>query len=134
MPTAASRRLARRSCQTLGLEKNKYMHRTTPVCVFALALLAGCATDPNCPDYSETSPGFYGGDGSSQEQAVETVGLEYTAYRWIAERYPGAKVVMQELVVDPKSKKRYDVLSFTASDGRKSEAWFWISGGLSCLL
>lgn len=110
------------------------MRRLTPVFLVAFAFLTGCATDPNCPDYSDTSPGFYGGDGSSQEQAVESVGLEYTAYRWIAERHPGAKIEMQELVIDPKTKKRYDVMSFITSEGRKTQAWFWVSGGLSCLL
>ena len=97
-------------------------------------LMSGCATDPNCPDNRDTLPGFYGGDGTSQANAVEIVGLDYSAYRWIAERHPGSKVEMQELVIDPDTKKRYAPMSFVTADGTQKQAWFWISGGLACLL
>jgi hypothetical protein len=90
--------------------------------------------DPDCPDYSDTVPGYYGGDGSSENQAVETVRVEYTSYRWIEERYPGARVTLQALVVSPITQRKYDVMTFTTVEGKTMKAWFWISGGLACLM
>ena len=103
--------------------------------VFLLAIvlfMSACATDPNCPDYSNTPAGFYGGDGSSQDQAIEIVGVEYSQQRWIEDNYPGATLTMQELVLPPDTPKRYDVISFTTSSGESKSAWFWITGGFSC--
>ena len=91
-------------------------------------------SNPHCPDYGNISPGFYGGDGSSEDQAVETVGLEYTAHRWIEEHYPGARVISQALIVSPETKLRFDLMTFEAVDGETKEAWFWISGGLECFM
>ena len=90
--------------------------------------------DPNCPDYSDTQPGFYGGDGSSEDQAVETVGLEYTPSRWIEEHYPGAQITGQELVISPTTRLRFDVMSFLTVEGQATKVWFWISGGLGCFM
>jgi len=115
------------------------------VAILIAGLACGCAAKvpdyptvgkptkkPNCPDYSDTLPGFYGGDGSSEDQAVEMVGLEYSSYRWIEERYPGAEVTFQELVISPTTKRRFDVMTFRTTDGQVIKAWFWISGGIGC--
>ena len=86
-----------------------------------------------CPDYSQVEPGFYGGNGSSVEEAVEAVGLDYNAATWINGKYPGSKLVLQELVIPPKSKLKYDHFVFKTKAGEEKEVWFWISGGLDCL-
>ena len=112
-----------------------------------VVILAGCnaitptyttvgkkTNDPNCPDYSEVSGGFYGGDGSSEERAIEMVGIEYTPYRWIKENYPDAVPTMQELVQSPRTGLQYDRISFTTANGEEKHAYFWVSGGFSCLL
>ncbi len=118
-----------------------YRPATSLVCL----ILVGCATplppDYNtvgvptrklhCPDYSSVSPGFYGGDGSSQEQAIESVGFDFGPYRWIAENYPGARIEMQELVIPP-SNLRYDVMHIVLPDGEEREIWFWLTGGYAC--
>lgn len=88
--------------------------------------------DPNCPDYSETSPGFYGGDGSSEEQAIETVGVYFTPQRWIIENYPDATPTLQSLVRSSRTGLMYDVISMTTKSGEKKELYFWLSGGFSC--
>lgn len=89
--------------------------------------------DPNCPSYANVSSGFYGGDGSSEAEAVEMVGVKYTSQRWFSEKYPGAKIVMRALITSPKSKRNYDVITFETSGGEEKEAWFWVSGGFGCL-
>lgn len=90
--------------------------------------------DPNCPDYSEVQPGFYGGDGSSEAQAIEMVGIDYTPYRWIEENYPGAKPLMQALIQSRSTGLKYDLIKFESANGTNKEAYFRISGGLSCFL
>ena len=40
---------------------------------------------------------------------------------------------MQELVVDAKSRKNYDVMTFVTAEGESKEAWFLLTGGLMCL-
>ena len=88
--------------------------------VVLAATLGSCASDPRCPDLSEIPPGFHGGDGSTKELAIHPVGLEFTAYRWIAETYPNSKVTLQELIVDSKTRKHYDLMTFvTAEDEPK---------------
>lgn len=115
--------------------------------VFAIIFLAGCnattptystvgkkTDDPHCPDYSEVSGGFYGGDGSSEEQAIEIVGIEHKPNRWIEENYPGAVPTMQALIQSPRTGLKYDRISFTTVNGEDKQAYFWVSGGFSCLL
>ena len=115
--------------------------------VFAM-LLVGCATplppdyrtvgtptrDLDCPDYSSVSSGFYGGDGSSESEAIESVGIDFTAYRWIAENHPDATIEMQELVILPTTNLKYDVMHITLADGEARNIWFWISGGMACFM
>jgi hypothetical protein len=97
-------------------------------------MLVACSSDPRCPDHSKTPSGFYGGDGSTRELAVHPIGMGYTSYRWIAEKYPGSEVRGQELVVDSKARKNYDVMTFVTPDGETMEAWFLLTGGLTCVL
>lgn len=91
-------------------------------------------SDPDCPDYSSVSPGFYGGDGSSESEAIESVGMGFTAYRWVAENHPDATIDMQELVISPATNLRYDVMHISLADGEERDIWFWISGGLACAM
>ncbi|MCD4654970.1 hypothetical protein K8T06_13680 [bacterium] len=84
-----------------------------------LLLLIGCGT--------HRVPGFYGGDGSSLDQAVEIVGYEYASYDWIQEHYPGAEVIGQELVIPPDG-DRFDVLTIKAIEGDTIKLWFLLSG------
>ncbi len=93
----------------------------------------GCSTRDTSPDYSHTKLGYYGGDGSSQEQAVIAVGVEQNAYAWIAQKYPGSKVLMQTLAVPP-GKKRYDVYTVRRRNGKTIDVWFLISGGLDAFI
>jgi hypothetical protein len=95
--------------------------------------LAGCSTQDAGPDYSRTKPGYYGGDGSSQEQAVIAVGIDQSAYAWIAQKYPGSTVLDQALVVPP-GKKRYDVYGVRLRNGKVIQVWFLISGGIDALI
>jgi len=90
--------------------------------------------DPDCPDYSSVSPGFYGGDGSTENEAIESVGIEFSVYRWIAENYPDATVKMQELVISPTTNLEFDVMHVSLADGGERNIWFWVSGGLDCLM
>lgn len=94
--------------------------------------VAFCAAQDTSPDYSHTKPGYYGGDGSSAKQAVITVGVEQSAYAWIAKKYPGSTVLDQALVVPP-GKKRYDVYGVRLRNGKVIQVWFLISGGLDSL-
>ena len=59
-------------------------------------------------DLSKVKPGFYGGDGTSQKRAVIAVGLDYSAPRWIAQKYPGSAI-----------------------QGKIVDVWFQLLGGLS---
>ncbi len=95
--------------------------------------LAGCAKRDSGPDYSNTEPGYYGGDGTSPEKAVLVVGVEQSAYAWIAQKYPGSKVLSQALVVPP-GKKRYDMYRVQLRNGKIIEVWFLISGGIDGFL
>ena len=90
--------------------------------------------DPHCPDYSGVTPGYYGGDGSSEERAVETIGFEYSAYRWLEENHPGAQVISQALVISPETNLKYDLMTFERANGETKEAWFWVSGGVECFM
>jgi hypothetical protein len=82
------------------------------------------------PDLSKVKPGFYGGDGTSQKRAVIAVGLDYSAPRWIAQKYPGSSVQDVSLVIPP-GKKRYDVYRVKKRDGKTVDVWFQLLGGLS---
>lgn len=99
----------------------------TCICVF------GCSSTPTSPDYSNTKPGYYGGDGSPQAQAVICVGVDQMPYAWIAQKYPGSKILDQALVV-PAPKKRYDVCRVRKRDGKVVEAWFVAGGGIDALV
>jgi hypothetical protein len=101
--------------------------------ILSLGLLVGCTIQESGPDYSNTKPGYYGGDGSSQEQAVLAVGVDQSAYAWIAQKYPGSKILDQALVVPP-GKKRYDMYKVRKRDGKVIEVWFLISGGLDAFI
>lgn len=124
--------------------KNKLMKKILILVVSST--LFGCVTtyqqptvgkvtsDPDCPDYSEVSAGFYGGDGSSEEQAIEMVGVDYSPYRWIEENYPGSKPTIQALIHSPRTGLKYDLIKFQTPDGNEKSAYFWISGGFHCFL
>jgi hypothetical protein len=101
--------------------------------IITCSLFVSCTTRESGPDYSNTKPGYYGGDGSSQQQAVLVVGVEQSAYAWIAQKYPGSKVLDQALVVPP-GKKRYDLYRVRRRDGKVIEVWFVISGGLDAFI
>jgi len=101
--------------------------------ITSLGLLVGCTNHDRGPDYSKTKPGYYGGDGSSQQQAVLVVGVEQSAYAWIARTYPGSKVLDQALVLPP-GKKRYDLYRVRKRDGKVIHVWFLISGGLDTFI
>jgi hypothetical protein len=107
--------------------------RTLVYLIISCGLLAGCASHESGPDYSNTKPGYYGGDGSSQEKAVLAVGVEQSAYAWIAQKYPGSKILDQALVVPP-GKKRYDLYRVRKRDGKVIQVWFLISGGIDALI
>ena len=95
-------------------------------------LLCGCSSDPFAggPDLSNVKPGYYGGDGTSEKQAVIAVGLDYSAQRWIAQKYAGSTIIDVALVVPP-SGKRYDVYRVKKRDGKIIEVWSQLLGGLS---
>ena len=57
------------------------------------------------PDLSKVKPGFYGGDGTSQKRAVIAVGLDYSAPRWIAQKYPASSIQDVSLVIPPGKKR-----------------------------
>ena len=84
------------------------------------------------PDLSKVKPGFYGGDGTSQKRAVIAVGLDHSAKRFIAQKYPGSTIDSVALVVPP-GKKRYDVYRVKKRDGKKIDVWFQLLGGLADL-
>ena len=84
------------------------------------------------PDLSKVKLGFYGGDGTSQKKAVSVVGLDYSAKRFIAQKYPGSTIEIVALVVPP-GKKRYDVYTVKKRDGKKIDVWFQLLGGLADL-
>lgn len=112
----------------------------------AVYILSGCSTpyqqptvgkitnDSECPDYSEVAAGFYGGDGSSEEQAIEIVGVKHSPYRWIEENYPGSKPTLQALIHSPKSGFKYDLIKFQTPEGEEKSAYFWVSGGFHCFM
>jgi hypothetical protein len=100
-----------------------------PVCIF----FVGCTSTPSTPDYSNTKPGYYGGDGSSQEQAVICVGVDESPYAWIAQKYPGSKILDQALSIPPGG-KRYDVFRVQKRDGTVIKAWFLAGGGIDALI
>lgn len=83
-------------------------------------MLSSCSTDPfddGGPDLSNVNPGFCGGDGSPEEQAVVAIGLDYSAQRWIGQKYPGSTIPDVSLVVSD-SGKRYDVYRVKKRDGK----------------
>jgi hypothetical protein len=98
------------------------------------ASVSGVAGDiwSESPDLSKVKPGFYGGDGTSQKQAVIAVGLYYSPKRFIAQKYPGSKILDVSLVVPP-GKKRYDVYRVRKRDGKAVDVWFQLLGGLADL-
>lgn len=106
--------------------------RTLLILTICLCVV-GCTNSPTAPDYSNTKPGYYGGDGSSQEQAVICVGVDQSPYAWIAQKYPGSKILDQALSVPP-GKKRYDVFRIRKRDGKIVQAWFLAGGGIDALV
>ena len=106
--------------------------RTLLLLIFCICV-AGCTSTPPTLDYSNTKPGYYGGDGSSQRQAVVCVGIDQSPYAWIARKYPGAKILDQALVWPP-GKKRYDLFRVRKRDGKVVEAWFVAGGGIDALV
>jgi hypothetical protein len=106
--------------------------------LFLLTLISwcicSCTIGDTGPDYSHTKPGYYGGDGSSAEQAVIAVGVDKSPYAWIAQKYPGSTILVQGLVVPPPGKKRYDVYVVRLRNGKEIRVWFLISGGVEGLL
>ena len=100
------------------------------ITILFVALLTGCSSPGGGPDFSQVEPGYYGGDGTSQEQAVLAVGLYQSGPAFIAEKYPGSTIKMQALVVPP-GKKRYDRYTVQKADGETVQVWFLLSGGLS---
>ena len=105
--------------------------------ILILALVSAsvipCAQADSGPDYSNTKPGYYGGDGTSSEKAVLVVGVVQSAYAWIAQKYPKSKILSQALVVPP-GKKRYDVYEVRLRNGKVIKVWFLISGGIDGFL
>jgi hypothetical protein len=77
-------------------------------------------------------PGFYGGDGTSQERAVIAVGPDYSAQRFIAQKYPGSTIERIALV-EPPGRKRYDLYTVKKRDGTRIDVWFQLLGGLADL-
>lgn len=80
--------------------------KLTRICLAFLLLsiaIFGHAGDlwSESPDLSKVKPGFYGGDGTSQKQAVIAIGLDYSAKRFIAQKYPGSTIETVALVVPP---------------------------------
>jgi hypothetical protein len=111
--------------------------KLTHICTALLLLsisISGFAGDlwSEGPDLSKVKPGFYGGDGTSQKKAVIAVGLDYSATRFIAQKYPDSAIETVALVVPP-GKKRYDVYRVKKRDGKKIDVWFQLLGGLSDL-
>jgi hypothetical protein len=111
--------------------------KLTHVCTALLLLsisISGFAGDlwSEGPDLSKVNPGFYGGDGTSQKKAVIAVGLNYSAKRFIAQKYPGSTIETVALVAPP-GKKRYDVYRVKKHAGKKIDVWFQLLGGLSDL-
>jgi hypothetical protein len=111
--------------------------KSTRICIalfFAVLLSSVQARDlwPEGRDLSNVNPGFYGGDGTSQKQAVIAVGPQYSAKRFVAQKYPGATIESVALVVPP-GKHRYDVYRVKKRDGKKIDVWFQLLGGLSDL-
>jgi hypothetical protein len=75
---------------------------------------------------------YAGGDGLSVAAAVVVLSKSDVAgvrseYTWIAEYYPGYKVVSQALTAGNDSGKRYDRISITTRDGQNLVLWFDIS-------
>ena len=100
----------------------------------SVVLISARAGDlwPEGRDLSKVNPGFYGGDGTSQKQAVIAVGPQYSAKRFVAQKYPGATIESVALVVPP-GKHRYDVYRVKKREGKKIDIWFQLLGGLSDL-
>ena len=106
------------------------------VSLFLLATsICGAADDiwSESPDLSKVKPGFYGGDGTSEKRAVIAVGLYYSPKRFIAQKYPGSRILDVALIVPSTGKKRYDVYRVKKRDGKTVEVWFQLLGGLADL-
>lgn len=84
--------------------------------ILALLLLGGCA--------ARKAPGFYGGDGSSADEAVVIVGRDYSPFLWLSENYPGSKVIFQERTMNPISGRLYSIITFRTAAGETKKAWF----------
>jgi len=84
--------------------------------ILILLLLGGCAT--------RKAPGFYGGDGSSADEAVEIVGRDYSPFLWLSENYPDSEVIFQERIMHPISGRHYSVITFRTAEGETKKAWF----------
>jgi hypothetical protein len=101
------------------------------VALFVLPALAHdpASVPPLKPSYDAARYG--GGNGRSQESAVvikaasEAVGVG-SEYAWIADAYPGAKVIDQALTAWENG-KRYDILTVKTSGGERLTLWFDIS-------
>lgn len=111
----------------------KLTHFSTALLLLATVSLA-LAGDiwSESPDLSNVKPGFYGGDGTSQKKAVIAVGLDYSAKRFIRQKYPGSTIETVALVVPP-GNKRYDVYRVKKRDGKRIDVWFQLLGGLADL-
>jgi len=93
-----------------------------------------CADRGITADLSNNKPGYYGGDGSSEKQAVIAIGIENSPAAWIAKKYPGSTIKDQSLVVPRKEAKAFDVYRVEKSDGAVTHVWFSASGGIDDLI
>jgi hypothetical protein len=84
--------------------------------ILILLLAGGCA--------ARKAPGFYGGDGSSADEAVEMVGRDYSPFLWLSENYPDSEVIFQQRVMNPISGRLYSVITFKTAEGETKKAWF----------
>ena len=75
---------------------------------------------------------YGGGDGLSKNTAVtilsrsQPVGVK-SEYSWIAQQYPGSKILNQALTPWDADHRRYDVIDIRTRDGRHLTLWFEIS-------
>jgi hypothetical protein len=106
----------------------------TKFLAIGLSLLAMCVALGISADLSQKKPGYYGGDGSSEKQAIIAIGIENSPAAWIAKKFPGSTIKEQSLVVPPKEAKAFDVYRVEKSDGTMTDVWFSASGGIDDLI
>lgn len=95
--------------------------------IMIVMLLSGCSGIGSGPDSSHSDPGYYGGDGTSEEQAILAIGIYQPGPAWIAEKYPGSTVKTQESVY-LSSEERYDLFTIQKADGETVRIWFRLPG------